>query len=294
MKFNKNKVICIKARSHSDFELYLISEKYDIPYDFLMGYKKDIDVYKFWTEIGSGIILATESRTDGKKMWTSYPMTINETDTLISIKPIKSPKIKDEHEESEKIKEFKIMLKEKEDYRQKMLNRKYDINNIICINLKLPESQLFAICQHYNIDFLSVMDYKDNVYVNKVWFEKDTSIFVAYYSIYNNQQHFEVNEDCLIPKNITNSIISLKPVKTPKIKKTQENIDAYRYFNEIGYNIEIQSFDNLIENGYEDDEFEFDINKLSLDELNNLLELAIKDEDYESAAELRDIINSMK
>jgi hypothetical protein len=68
-----NQIICIKARSHSDFELYLIGEKYDIPYDFLLNYKKNKRIYKFWTELVSGMLSAVEELPNEKtKNFISY------------------------------------------------------------------------------------------------------------------------------------------------------------------------------------------------------------------------------
>ena len=46
-------IICIKARSHTNFELFLIGEKYDIPYNFLIKYKEDKTINKFWIEVVS-------------------------------------------------------------------------------------------------------------------------------------------------------------------------------------------------------------------------------------------------
>ena len=60
-------IICIKAKSHTNFELYLIGEKYDIPYNFLIKYKEDISISKFWTEVGSGKIMAIEELNGSKK-----------------------------------------------------------------------------------------------------------------------------------------------------------------------------------------------------------------------------------
>ena len=85
-------IICIKARSHSDFELYLIGEKYDIPYDFLLNYKKNKRVYKFWTEVGSGLLSAIEERPNEKtKNFISYaPMSEREKQNTIDIQPIRA------------------------------------------------------------------------------------------------------------------------------------------------------------------------------------------------------------
>ena len=65
-------IICIKAKSHSNFELFLIGQKYDIPYNFLIKYKEDISITKFWTEVGSGKIMAVEELNGTKKNKNCY------------------------------------------------------------------------------------------------------------------------------------------------------------------------------------------------------------------------------
>ena len=80
-------IICIKARSHADVELYLIGEKYDIPFDFLINYKENKQVYKFWTEVGSGMLSAIEKRpTEKTRDFISYAtLSEREKQNLISI-----------------------------------------------------------------------------------------------------------------------------------------------------------------------------------------------------------------
>ena len=131
-------IICIKARSHSDFELYLMSEKYDIPYDFLLDYKSDKLTYKFWTEVGSGIISALEERPDEKtrNFLPTAPMNEREKQALLSIQPLRAGEIirKYKGDIDEKEQEFKEMITAIEKKKEQMLSRKYDPTNIVCIN----------------------------------------------------------------------------------------------------------------------------------------------------------------
>lgn len=316
MEFNKERVICIKPRTHTDFELFLISKKYGIPYELLIEYKKDLNVYKFWVrmETGGGHIIATESRTGDKKKISGFELSDKDKITLSTILPIKVPKTKDI--ERKQI-EFKILLKEIEDHKQEMINRNYNIDNIVCFNLRLPNSQIFAICQHYNIDFLEVVSHRYDERINKIWIEKETSEFVACILCVKNEydrsqrveEYFYVNEKTLIPKKVIDKLKSTKPVKTPKVPKTKKNIKNYILYNKMGYEISIPSFDKYVENTYidsYDDESEEEKNvvieeedgeeysEVTIENLQKMLDKAIEIEDYESAAELRDVINDMK
>ena len=298
MAINKNSIICIKAKSHSDFELYLISEKYSLAYDILLDYKKDTSIYKFWVDLDLGIIIATESRSNGDKtIYVTDHISKADRSKLIDIVPVKVPKVKENSEENyELVKErFEQMVKEREEYRNKMLNRKYDPNNIVCVNMKIDNAQIFALCQFYKLDFITVMSYKDEDDVTKAWFEKETGECFAFEYKSGEYYPFTINERSLIPRNIK-SKISHKPVNTPKIKKTPDNIEAYIEYTSMGYHIFIPGFDKIIEKGWTKETLSDDIGlaSFSIKDLEILLEKAIEDEDYESAAEIRDAINELK
>lgn len=301
---NKRKVICIKARSHSDFELYLIGEKYDIPYEFLIEYKKDKSVYRFWTEERSGKILAIEVRGEGKSKIVEHISEMSDEDkiSIMEISPIKAGEIIAKHKGDieSKESEFQSFLEEKEAYRKEMLARKYDHKNIACINSHSTLEQLFTVCENNNIEFILVVDFiKGNrhIDINKVWFEKGTSELVAYNYIFDTSEWFEVNPACLIPKAAI-SKMSRKPIAVPKIKTTLETVSKYVAYKAIGYDLEIPKFDRLIERGFLTETANYsediDMESFSVEELQNLLDKAVQDEDYESAALLRDEINKMK
>ena len=311
-------IICIKARSHSDFELYLMSEKYDIPYEFLLDYKSDRLTYKFWTEVGSGIISALEERPDEKtrNFLPTAPMNEREKQSLLSIQPIRTGEIirKYKGDIDEKEQEFKRMVYATEKKKEQMLSRKYDPSNIVCINTKTGKDQIFSVCVSNDIDFISVMDFLDNnpnVDINRVWFEKKTSELVAYNYIYAQSgffgeaaERFEINSSCLIPKDAITRM-SRTAAKTPRIKATKKSLIAYQKANDEGCFINIPKFERLIESGYlerlEDEEalekiesIEVDIDVFDIEELKSLLQTAVDDEDYESAAALRDAINEIE
>jgi hypothetical protein len=293
-------IICIKARSHSDFELYLIGEKYDIPYDFLIDYKKNRSVYKFWTEVGSGRIMAIEERpSDKEKVFVPVsPMSVSDEKRLKSITPIIAgdaiSKYRGDIEEKEQ--EFKDMIAKKEEHKKKMLNRKYDPSNIVCINARCTPEQLFAICIANEIDFVEPAGFiisNSHMAMSRVWYEKKTSHLVAYEYICDQQECFDISDECLIPKNAIYKM-SRKPVATPKLKATYDSACEYRRAKKLGFDIDIPKLDAFEFEKEEKTCDYIDIESFAIEDLENLLEAAIESEDYESAAELRDAIEEMK
>jgi hypothetical protein len=288
-------IICVKAKSHSNFELFLIGQKYDIPYNFLIKYKEDISITKFWTEVGSGKIMAVEELNGTKKTFVPVlPLSASDKYEIKNITPIIAGKVisKWKGDIDSKEKEFKEMLEETERIRKEMLNRNYNPNDIVCINTKLTNEQLFAICIDNNLDFVEVADFIETNYhidLDKVWFEKKTSLLVAYETIDN---YFEFNEDALIPKSVINKM-SRKYIKIPKIKFTEEIAILYHNVKSFGFQLDIPKFENYT-GDIESNSSVIDVDVFSIDDLKNLLDIAIENEDYESAAELRDAINEIK
>ena len=309
-------IICIKARSHSDFELYLIGEKYDIPYDFLLNYKKNKRVYKFWTEVGSGLLSAIEERPNEKtKNFISYaPMSEREKQNTIDIQPIRAGELinKFKGDINEKEEEFKAMLVAKEKHIADMLSRKFDPSTIICINLKSSNEQLFSICVHHQVDFLEVMSFKEEygaLNLVRLWIEKEKNTRVAYAyinspsgSYTSPSERFVEIEDSLIPKKAINEM-SHKPVTTPKLKVTDKSLIEYRKASARGY-LSIFKFENALipqlitelnEKIDKEPDLTSKIAQLSLDELNESLKKAVEEEEYEFAAKIRDqIIKKLK
>lgn len=286
------KIICIKARSHSNFELYLIGEKYDIPYDFLLHYKKDKSIYKFWTEVGSGKVLAFEERPSEKeKIFTAIiPMSESDKKRVLGIKPIISGHVISKYKGDviEKEKEFNDLVISFEKKKKEMLSRKYDQSNIICLNTNYTFEQLFAICVKNELDFLEIAGFIENnshINITRVWYEKVTTDLVAYEFLNKQEEYFEVNEYSLIPRDAILKM-SRKPVPVPKIKITEKVIIEYNRVKDFGFDINIPKLEKSIDQS--------DVDLLSIEDLNDLLEKALETEDYESAAEIRDIIKEMK
>lgn len=289
------KIICIKPRSHSDFELYLIGEKYQISYNFLIEYKKDSSIYKFWTEVGSGKVMAIEERpSEKKKKFIPIILDADENE-LKSIKPIISghvlSKYKGDIEKKEE--EFKKMIADFEKKKKEMLSRKYDPSNIICINTNYTNEQLFSVCIKSKLDFIEVVGFIENnshLSITKVWYEKETSELVAYEYVDNSNEYFEINESCLIPRDAIHKM-SRKSINTPRLKVTEDVIFEYKRIKKNGFDINISKLEKFF---LEEESLDITMDLFSIEYLNNLLQVALESEDYESAAEIRDIIKELK
>lgn len=298
------KVICISTASHSDFELYLISEKYGIPYDFLYEYKMDSSVSKFWFEVSSFWILAIEVvSADGKKsVELVSDLTDDEKRRIMLVSPIMpgEPTADYSGNLADKQTDFIYFTIERDKYREEMLNRDYDPSNIICIDVTFESWEIFSICIVYSLDFILVSDFirgNPHVDMKKVWFEKNSTDLVAYSYFYEDREIFEVAQGCLIPK-VSIANMSMFSVDVPDIKTSPDNVAKYASYKSMGYNLKIKKFDLLIENGMLTGNtrqwIEVDSDSFSIKELEMLMYKAVEEEDYESAAYFRDEINRMK
>lgn len=293
------KIICIKASSHTDFELYLIAEKYDMGYDFLIGYKKNRSVYKFWTELGSGTVMAIEERSgSSRKFVPIQKMSEVEKELVKAITPIiaGSEISKYRGDIEEKKQEFKEMSESAEELKKAMLSRKYDPSNIVCINARCTPEQLFAICFANGIDYVEpagFLMHNAHIPFTKIWYEKETSVLVAYSYASGIYEPFEINEECLIPRNAIGKM-SRKPEQTPKIKASYDAARLYRRARMAGFDLDIPKLERFDFDLEERSSKDIDIDSFDIEDLQNLLDAALECEDYESAAELRDAIIEMQ
>ena len=93
MKFDINKVICISLKSHNHQQLKAISEFYKLDFDGLIKIKESFS--KIWVESSGEYAIAFVSNLgDGDiEINDMYlPITKREKDSLLKIKPMKTPK----------------------------------------------------------------------------------------------------------------------------------------------------------------------------------------------------------
>lgn len=119
---------------------------------------------------------------------------------------------------------------------------KINFDKIICINLKsLNAQQLFAICETYRIGFEVLFQSKREGYT-MVWITEDP-IAIAY--VYN--EVFSINEKFNpLTKKEYDRIKKIKPIKTPKMPKSDAALNNYKAFLAEGYDIGTKSMDSKI------------------------------------------------
>lgn len=273
------KTICIKPSSHSNFELYLISDAYEISYEMLVQYKKDTEIYRIWVSTETEAIIAVEERPSEKeRVFTSViPLSAREQDKMKAMTPIIAgePTRKFKGDLDEMRAEHKEFVRRIEEHRQKMLSRDYDPSNIACINAKSTPEQLFSVCVELGIDYAQTaafLEGNSHIPFNRIWLEKGTGDLAAY----SFGENFVINEDCLIPKKAIRQATH-KPVAVPKLKATPEAQRQYKRAKMMGFPLEIPKLERQETISY-------------VEELKEMLEAAVEREDYESAAALRDAI----
>ena len=96
---------------------------------------------------------------------------------------------------------------------------KFNINKVICISLKSHnEQQLKAISEVYKLDFDGLIKIKECF--SKIWVESSGEYTIAYVSNFGDGV-VEVNDMyCPITKREKDSLLKIKPIKTPKMPKS--------------------------------------------------------------------------
>lgn len=168
-----------------------------------------------------------------------------------------------------------------------------NLDKVICINLEsLNNEQLFAICVEYGLEFKLQMDFKkDNLLKN--WVELSTNDRFILVKLTSDTLY----SDYRLMDEQREAIRKIKPIKTPKIRKTPETLRLYKLYVEQGYDLYIPSLDQKLGLGktYElVSESKVELNQISKSKLEILMQEAVSEENYELAASLRDQINSFK
>ena len=167
-----------------------------------------------------------------------------------------------------------------------------NLDNVICINLKSVNlNQLFAICVEYGLNFKKLSD--DKKAFIKIWTEVSSDDKFRLVSLSSDTLY----SDCRLLDEQIENIQKIKPIKTPKIKKTTEVLNEYKMLVGQGYDLYIPSLDQKLGLGktYElVSGNNIKLDQISKSELENLMQEAVAEENYELAASLRDQINSCK
>ena len=116
-----------------------------------------------------------------------------------------------------------------------------NLNKIICINLKsVNTQQLFAICETYFIGF-EVLFKSKSMGIDMKWITEDRQT-IAY--VVNG--YFYMNDDFSISKEDQEKIKTIKPLKTPKMPKTELAVNNYKAYLAEGYDIRTPSMDSKL------------------------------------------------
>jgi len=121
---------------------------------------------------------------------------------------------------------------------------KFNIQNVICIPIKsMNEQQLFAVSETYTIAFTALMSFKKDGF-EKIWLEKDGDYAIAF----EIDGEFSINPMyCPITKKNRDSILKVKPIKSPKMPKDERSVGAYKYYLSKGFDVKTKSLDRKVE-----------------------------------------------
>lgn len=122
---------------------------------------------------------------------------------------------------------------------------KINFDKIICLNLaSVNAQQLFAICETYFIGFEELYKRKTETKVSMYWVTEDKKIIAyvigGFFRLANDFQS--------ISKADQDRLKSIKPVKTPKMPKTEQALRNYKAFVAEGYDIRTPSMDSKLYN----------------------------------------------
>ena len=121
---------------------------------------------------------------------------------------------------------------------------KFKIQNVICIPIKsMNEQQLFAVSESYTIAFTALMTFKKDGF-EKIWLDKNGEYIIA--SEFGGE--FSINSlYCPITKKDRDSILKVKPIKSPKMPKDERSVGAYKHYLSKGFDVKTKSLDRKAE-----------------------------------------------
>jgi hypothetical protein len=174
----------------------------------------------------------------------------------------------------------------------------FNIDKVVCLNLKTMDlKQIFSISETYSWDFEVLLNDK-NTGSNKLYVETTTGevigmeeqLMCKYTNKLHDPQFMVFSKFSPVTKKIYDRLKNMKPVKVPKVPKTERSLNTYLYLLEKGFNIRMVSFDryieylrnkkqeNLVENT--DQFLNEDLSKLSKKDIQSLIDDALDRRDY--------------
>jgi hypothetical protein len=170
----------------------------------------------------------------------------------------------------------------------------FNIDKVVCLNLKTMDlKQIFSISETYSWDFEVLLNDK-NTGSNKLYVESDTGevigmeeqLWCKHTNKFHDPQFMVFSKFSPVTKKIYDRLKNMKPVKVPKVPKTERSLNTYLYLLEKGYDIRMVSFDRYIEslrnNQSEDSDVLIteDLSKLRQSQIESLIDEALDRKDY--------------
>lgn len=112
LKFNIDKVICINLKSHNEQQLSNIADTYVLSLDAILELKNK-GVIKIWVESAGDWVIAAVDDIEPDRVYICEkycPITKKETEKLLKIKPVKTPKSKGKKSKNKSAKIDNIVL----------------------------------------------------------------------------------------------------------------------------------------------------------------------------------------
>jgi len=159
---------------------------------------------------------------------------------------------------------------------------KFDIKKVICINIgSLNEQQLFSISENYFLGFEALVTIKKEGF-DKIWVEINGDYLIAF--MFDDEDFTVAENFCPITKKERDSLLKLKPVKTPRIPKNENCLKNYEYYLSKGYNIKTKSLDEKLTEMTETKVFDVDtiLDKISFSGIKSLTKSELKFLDEQS------------
>ena len=181
----------------------------------------------------------------------------------------------------------------------------FNIDKVVCLNLKTMDlKQIFSISETYSWDFEVLLNDK-NTGSNKLYVESDTGevigmeeqLMCKYTNKLHDPQFMVFSKFSPVTKKIYDRLKNMKPVKVPKVPKTERSLNTYLYLLEKGYDIRMVSFDRYIESlrnkqkENNDVLITEDLSKLRKKDFQSLIDDALDRKDY---AEIDRLMKSQK
>ncbi len=181
----------------------------------------------------------------------------------------------------------------------------FNIDKVVCLNLKTMDlKQIFSISETYSWDFEVLLNDK-NTGSNKLYVETTTGevigmeeqLMCKYTNKLHDPQFMVFSKFSPVTKKIYDRLKNMKPVKVPKVPKTERSLNTYLYLLEKGYDIRMVSFDRYIESlrnkqsENNDVLITEDLSKLRKKDFQSLIDEALDRKDY---AEVDRLMKSKK